>query len=60
MDWDTLQNQLEENKGKELEDNKDTSNQWGSSTHQKRGDLSSSNRVLTKGSLLRHSNKWIG
>ena len=59
MNGNTLQNQLEENIGKELEDISDTSNQRGSSTHQERGDMLSSSKVLTIGSLLRHSNRKI-
>ena len=31
----------------------------GSSTHQERGDLISSREVLTEGSMLKHSNRWI-
>ena len=37
--------------------NRDTSNQVGSSTQQYRGDLSSRNKVLIIGPLLRHSKR---
>ena len=52
-----LQNHLKENRGKESEDKKGSSDQKGLSTYQYRGDLTSSNKVLTKGSLLRHFNR---
>lgn len=42
---------------KELEENRDTSDKKGSSTHQERGDLTSSNTLLTKGSLLKNSSR---
>ena len=59
MNWVTFQNQLKENRGKESEDSRDTTNKKGLSRHQDRGDMTLRNRMLTKGSLLGHSNRWI-
>ena len=44
---------------KEIMDNRETSDQEGSSTHHYRGDLTSRNIMLIIGEMLRHSNSWI-
>ena len=51
---------VRENREKHREDRSDKSDQIGSSIHQERGDLISRKEVLTEGSRLRYSIRWIG